>query len=201
MTLKIGAVALAAITWLASCSNSADKTTTGDTTISTDTTTTSYNPGDNTNVNVPATTRTEFEAKYPQATNVRWTYYRPDMSTIEWDWSGWSTVDTSDYVASFTWDGNDYWAWYDENGNWIGTVNRVADHAALPSAVNAMIQKDYNGYTIVSVDRETDKNRSAYEVKLEKGTDKLKLLVDENGKILKKKSVVDGEKTKEKTDK
>jgi hypothetical protein len=189
MKLKFGAIALASIAWLASCNNDkGDKTYSEDTTKTN--TTSTYTPSDNAgyvDVNVPANTRTTFEAKYPQASNVRWYTYKPDMSTIEWDWSGWPTMDTSDYTANFTWEGSEYWAMYDENGNWVGSVTRVTDHASLPAAINTMLQKDYNGYTIVTVDKENDKDRTAYEIQLEKGTEKMKLLVDENGKVLKKK--------------
>ncbi len=196
MKLMIQAIAITGLALLVSCGNSAEKTTTEDTA----TTTNTVPATDNTFVSIdpPAMAKTNFETKYPQATNTRWSYYRPDMSGIEWDWSGWPAMDDKDYVASFSWDGVDYWSVYDEEGNWIGTVNRISDHASLPAAVNSTIKSKYNGYTIVSVDKENDKDRTAYEVQMENANGKVKVLFDENGKILKNKTVSGDTNTKDK---
>lgn len=199
MKWKVQALTAVALAVLTSCgNNSSDKetTTTGDTAI-----TTTVDPVVTTpvGIEVPATTQTTFETKYPQASNVQWSAYSP-YSDIEWDWTGWPVMDTADYAARFNWGGTDYWAWYDDQGNWVGTVNVITDHASLPMPVNNMLSSQYSGYTITSVSRENDKNRTAYEVKLEKGEDKVKVLVDENGKVLKKKTVSGDTKTKEKTD-
>ena len=58
--------------------------------------------------------------------------------------------------------------------------------------------RQFPGFTIVSAKKENDKNRTAYEIKLENGDNKVKILADESGKILKKKADINGEKTKEK---
>ena len=70
--------------------------------------------------------------------------------------------------------------------NWIGSTSTM-DSTMLPDAVKATIKKNYAGYTIRSIDEENDKNRTAYELKLEKGTARSTVLIDKNGKILKKK--------------
>ncbi len=193
MQIKFHLLALAGFVLMSSCKNSTSEASDETTDTSATTTVTTPSTDNAMVVEAPATVRTSFETKYPQATNVRWQYHRPDIADVEWDWSGWTGLDDKDYAVSYTWDGNDYWAWYDADGNWIGTVNRVADHATLPTGVNATIKKDYSGSTIVSVDRENDKDRTAYEVELDNGT---KLLLDENGKILKKKDAVTDTKTK-----
>lgn len=151
----------------------------------------------NTSVEVPEATRTAFQTRYPKVTNVTWRRYEPTNS-IEWDWAGWPTLDTSDYVATYNWDGTEYWTWYDDKNNWVGTVSRVSDYKNLPEAVNNRIASDFAGYTITSVDKENDKDRTAYEIDLTKGDDKMTVLIAENGKVLKKKGTVNGEKTKEK---
>jgi Protein of unknown function (DUF2874). len=197
MKFGIQVITAAALALLSSCGNNeGDKTATADSTTTTTTAVT-----DNTTVSsveVPATTRTSFETKYPQASNVRWEYHRPGVYDIEWDWSGWPTVDTADYVANFNWEGSDYWAWYDQDGNWVGSVSRVHNNSALPTAVNNTLNSQYKDYTVVTIDKENDKNRTAYEIDLEKGTDKVRILVDENGKILKKKTISGDTNTKEK---
>jgi hypothetical protein len=149
-------------------------------------------------IEVPEPTRTAFQTKYPTATNVSWGRYEP-VEYIDWNWAGWPAMDTGDYYVRYTVDGSDYWAWYDDAGTWVGTVSTVTNHSGLPTTVNNAINSNFPGYTISSVHMENDKNRTAYEIKLEKGADKAKLLVAEDGTVLKKVSNPEsGDKTKEK---
>jgi hypothetical protein len=152
-------------------------------------------------VEVPAATRTSFETKYPGATDVTWTYYDQPYTAIDWELAGWPTVDQNDYVVAYDWKGDEYYTWYDQDGNWIGTTTVITDYNNdLPSAVNNTLKNKFNGYTLVAADKENDKNREAYELDLEKGTDKLTVLVAADGTVIKKKGTVIGEKVKEKTD-
>jgi hypothetical protein len=185
--------------FMASCGNSETESET--TTDSTDVN--GSNTG-NTQINQrrtaepPVAVRTSFEAKYPQAANVNWNYHEPTVvNPIDWEWSEWQ-IDTSDYYASFTVNSDDYWVWYDQDGNWIGTVSEVSDHASLPSAVNKTVRDQFAGYTIQSVDKENDKDRVAYEIELTKGEDKMTALIAENGKVMKKKGKENDIKIKEK---
>ena len=162
-----------------------------------DTTTVTPSTSTTTVVEVPATTKTTFETKYPAATNVQWSRYTEPVP-VEWDLAGWPTLDTTDYVVVFDYDGYDYYSWYDENGNWIGASYTIPDHSQLPAAVNNAIKSQFAGYTIVEVDKEMDKSRSAYEVELHKGDDKIKVLFAENGTVIKKKSRIGDVKAKEK---
>lgn len=172
-----------------------------DTTTTTTVPNTTARDADNTRtvVDVPANTRTSFEARYPNATNVRWDRYRPEdrsaMEPSDWNYN----LDSNDYVVMFNWDNADYYAWYDD-GNWIRESTRMSDHSKLPAAINTAIRNQFAGYTIVEVDKEHDKDRTTYEVDLEKGEDKMKVTFDENGTVVKKKGKVNDEKTKEKLD-
>jgi len=180
---------------LAACNN--DSKTASDNSDSSATTTDTGNTSTTkTSIEVPATTKTSFEAKYPAASKVTWAHYETDVP-IEWTLIGWPAMDEGDYVATFNMDNSNYWVWYDENGNWVGTVSEI-NTSGLPEAVNNMIKSQYANYTIASAKKENDKNGTAYEVKLENGQDKVTLLVDETGKIMKKKANVGGEKIKEK---
>jgi hypothetical protein len=182
-----------------SCGENSTKTTeTGTDTASVTTTDASTNtPTTSTTIVVPDPVQASFRQKYPDVQDVSWSRYEP-ISTFDWDWSGWPVLDTGDYVARFRWNNSDYWAWYDSDNKWIGSVSTITDFNSLPAPVNKRITTDYNGYTIVSVDVENDKNRTAYEIDLAKGEDKVTILVDENGKVLKKKSLIDGDRSKEK---
>ena len=155
------------------------------------------NPPVNTSVNVPEATRASFQAKYPSATNVRWDNYER-VDWFDWDWAGWPVLDSNDYTVTYTDDGVEYTAFYDDKNSWIGTSSMVSDHNSLPAPVSKAVTNTFPGYTIKSIRRENDKDRTAYEIKLEKGNDKAKLLVNENGKVMKKTTNVDGEKSKEK---
>ncbi|HET9431047.1 MAG TPA: PepSY-like domain-containing protein [Chitinophagaceae bacterium] len=186
----------------AAFTSSCGENSTKETTVETDTagaaiTSESSNQGYETSksVEVPPATRTSFETKYPNATNVTWRKYEP-VSRIEWDWADWPVLDTGDYMVNYTWDGSEYWTWYDEDNNWIGTVSTVTDYAGLPAAVNKTIQSEFAGYTVSAVDKENDKNRTAYEIDLTKGDEQMRVLIDENGKVWKKKNLTTGEKTK-----
>src|SRR5688572_21196760 len=91
------------------CSDAAKDTTDNDTTTNSTTTTTTPDAGTTTtSVDVPPPTRTSFETKYPNASNVRWSRYQPtDRSTM--DPSDWNyRLDTNDYEVMFNWDGSDY---------------------------------------------------------------------------------------------
>jgi hypothetical protein len=202
----ISILAVASVGW-ASCSNNANTTDadakdSGTTASSTTATGSNEQPASTNDVsaNVPQPARTNFESRYPQANNVKWAHYQPtDMGTTD-DWShGWSGLDTSDYQVDFNWEGTDYMAWYD-NGEWVGSSARLTDNSKLPKAVNDAIHQRYSDYTIKEVDKENDKDRTIYEVDLENGKDKLKLHFDENGKVMKAKGKVDGQKVKAKDD-
>jgi hypothetical protein len=192
--------------YMVSCSNNGTATTeeTKDTTTNANTTasassTSQPSASNDTYANVPQPARTQFETKYPQATNVRWAHYQPndEMMSDEWTSDWMSNLDTSDYQVSFNYDSMDYVAWYD-NGEWIGSTARMSDNAKLPKAVNDAIHNKYANYTIKEVDKENDKNQTVYEVDLENGKDKMKVHFDENGNVVKTKGKVGGQKVKEK---
>jgi hypothetical protein len=197
-TLFITAIAAAL---LAACNNTeSDKTS--DSTVTKDSITTplSDEPAktDIKTVEVPVATKTHFEAKYPQASNVVWTRYETFPSNLEWDWYGWPAMDSNDYVGYWGTTENPYWVWYDQDGNWIGAVETI-NISSVPDAVNKKLNTEFAGYTVGSVNKENDKNRVAYEISLSKGDDRVKVLIDEKGNVMKKKGTVNGEKIKEKS--
>ena len=158
--------------------------------LSCGTTTTTTTSSDNTAFSVPATINTSFTTQYPAATNVTWSAY--DVATtpmVDWELAGWQTMDAGDYVVRFDMDGQTYYGWYDDAGTWIGTAHVVSDYKTLPAPVTTTINSQFAGYTIDGVQREFWKDKVAYEVKLKKNDDdKVKLLVDANGTVLKQKN-------------
>lgn len=137
----------------------------------------------------PDGVQTAFVTQYPAATNVVWTHYDPVVVTpIDWEMAGWTTLDTDDYLVTFYMNGDEHYAWYDSDGNWIGTAYMVRDLTTLPSAISNYINTQYPGYTITSAHREFMTDRRAYEVDLKNDNTKVKLLLDENGTVLKQKT-------------
>ena len=126
-----------------------------------------------------------FKTKYPTATNVTWSAYQP-YDRINWEWTGWPSMDTSYYVVNYKMENRSFWSWWDRNNNWIGSSSVVEDSTMLPDPVKKTLKKSYSGYKITSIDEENDKNRTVYEIKLENGDAYAKILIDKNGKILKK---------------
>src|SRR5437762_9574002 len=140
-------------------------------------------------IDVPASVRTTFTTAYPTATDVVWTMYDATVLPIDWDLTGWAAMDQSDYVVTFTMNGDKYYGYYDVNGDWIGTAYVITDYKSLPAGINTMISDKFPGYSILAINREMQKDRVAYEIQLKNGNSKAKLLVDANGNIIKQKTV------------
>jgi hypothetical protein len=140
-----------------------------------------------TTVVVPATTQTAFVTRYPTATNVEWTMYNTTPIPIDWELTGWPVLDANDYAVRYSINNTPYYAWYDSDGNWIGSTYQVLDYTTLPAAVHSTLSSQYPGYTISDVDREDWNNMFAYEVEMKNADQKVKLVIDGNGKILKQK--------------
>jgi hypothetical protein len=138
---------------------------------------------------VPAGIQTSFSTQYPGAGNVVWSTYDANVVLpIDWELTGWSALDNDDYLVRFNLDNEDYYAWYDSDGNWVGTAYVMKDYKSMPAAINTTLNTQFPGYTITSVNREFQKDRVAYEVLLSNGNSKAKVLVDSNGNIIKSKT-------------
>lgn len=140
------------------------------------------------NVNVPTGIRSNFYIAYPDATNVVWNAYDINNVPIDWDITGWPTLSNNAYAVTFNLGSDPYYGWYDANGNLIGVATVVTDYTKVPYAVTNMIHEKYSGYTIDWVGRDIVGSRMDYQVKLSQGDNKIKLLVDSNGNVLKEKA-------------
>jgi len=129
-----------------------------------------------------------FELQYPTAGNVVWNSYDPNVVILnDWDLAGWTVIDSDDYVVQFDMDNEKYYAWYDRNGEWIGTAYVVNDFTTLPDMVRSTINTKYPGYTISKANKEFHKDRIVYEIVLKDGDTKQVVLMDLNGVVLKSK--------------
>ena len=139
------------------------------------------------NVDVPTGIRSGFAIAYPDATNVVWNRYDINNVPIDWELAEWNSLGANDYAVTFNMGNDQYYAWYDANGNLVGTATVVSDYSRLPYAVNTTLRDRYNGYTIDHVGKEMVGSKTAYELKLSQGDNKIKLLVDSDGNVLKEK--------------
>ncbi|HET9824340.1 MAG TPA: PepSY-like domain-containing protein [Chitinophagaceae bacterium] len=140
-------------------------------------------------IDVPNSVHTTFVTAYPNASDVVWSMYDATLVPIDVELAGWPDLDQNDYVATFYMNGDKYYAYYDPNGDWVGTAYAITDYKSLPVSINTMITDKYPGYTITNVDRVMQKNRVAYEIQMKNGNSKAKIFVDENGNIIKEKTV------------
>lgn len=169
-----------------------DSTTTDSSSNTTSTTDTSRvtTPADNTVVSVqaPSPALTSFDTRYKGATNVTWRKYsRPTSTTTidEWDYN--MDLDTSYYQVNYNWNDLDYMAWYNPQGEWVKSYSKMENNSGLPDAINNVINKKFNGYKITEIEIEDRKKGMSYEVDLESGTNKKKVVFSPTGAILKQK--------------
>lgn len=137
----------------------------------------------------PAAVEAVFTKQYPGATNVVWSTYDSLAAVpIDMRLTGWKKMDGEDYMVKFDLKDQNYYAWYDNNGKWVGSAHAMEDFTKLPAAVNTAVKNAiktrYSEYNITKVNREFRAgNKSAYEVELTKDDNKVKMLVNADGKI------------------
>jgi len=143
-----------------------------------------------TSISVPAAAQTAFTTQYAGATNVVWANYDSLAAVpIDLRMTGWKRMDAEDLLVKFDLENENYYAWYDSDGNWVGSAYTMKDPAKLPAAVDAAVKNavktKYTGYSITNVNREFQKNKKAYEIELKKDDSTVRMLVNSDGKIIK----------------
>jgi Putative beta-lactamase-inhibitor-like, PepSY-like len=139
-------------------------------------------------VTPPSNIQSAFRSRFPNVTDAKWSYYDSTNVPIDWDLTGWPRLTNRDYSVMYNVDGTTNYAWYDAQGNWVGSSSAMKDFMNLPAPVSKMLATKYPGYKIEEVHTETYKDQSGYEIEMNKGADKVKMVVDANGKVLKLKT-------------
>ncbi len=140
------------------------------------------------NVTVGEATKTAFTTQYPGATNIVWSNYDSLAAVpIDLRMAGWKKMETEDYLVKFDLDNENYYGWYESDGDWVGSAYTMKDFTKLPTAVNTAVKNAiktrYQDYNITNVNREFQKNKKTYEVELKNANSKVKMLVNADGKI------------------
>jgi len=142
--MKRNWIIIIAVSFLfASCGDNSSETTYSDKDTSTTTVTAveptvtspTYNPPDN--------VRTVFQTKYPTATNVTWSAYKP-YDRINWEWTGWPSMDTSYYAVNYTVDNRPHWGWFDRNSNWKNQSLLIIPDIELYQLMKRMIRTEWH---------------------------------------------------------
>lgn len=136
----------------------------------------------------PAAVEAVFIKQYPGATNVVWSGYDSLAAVpIDMRMTGWKKMDAEDHMVKFDFNNESYYAWYDNNGKWIGSASPMTDFTKLPAAVktavNNAIKTRYAGYTVSQMNREFQTAKKSYEIELTKDNNKVRMLVSSAGKI------------------
>lgn len=153
-------------------------------------TTTNTSSSENAAFGVPQHLHNIFSRQYPGANYITWNRYTSNPPTIlDWQFVGWPTINDNSYTVRFMLDTFNYYAWYRSGGEWIGSAYTIKDSKALPDAVNNTLKAQFGTYHFDGAVREFWKDEEAYEIKLKNGeANKLKILIDVNGNILKQKA-------------
>jgi hypothetical protein len=118
---------------------------------------------------IPSSAKTAFAAKFPKAQKVKWSIEKP-----------------GEYEAEFVTNRTESSAVFDGKGNFIESETEIKS-SELPQLVKSSIEKSFAGYKLDEVEKATDaKGVVSYEMEAVKGSDKLEISFDANGKLLKK---------------
>lgn len=118
---------------------------------------------------IPASAKTAFSGKFPDAKKVKWSIEKP-----------------GEFEAEFTLNGVESAALYDVNGQLIETETEIKE-TELPQAVKSAIFKDFAGYKINEIERAVDsKDVVTYEMEAKKSKTVYELVFLPDGKLLKK---------------
>ncbi|HKK41223.1 MAG TPA: PepSY-like domain-containing protein [Bacteroidales bacterium] len=109
-----------------------------------------------------------FNGKYTSASAVKWDH----ESANEWE-------------AEFKMNGKEMSAAYDNSGKWLETETEISARD-LPSSVTETLAREYPGYKKGEIAIVENPEMKGFEIVLKKGESAVEVVVDSNGKILKK---------------
>ena len=113
---------------------------------------------------VPSVVLNVFQAKFSNATDV------------EWELKG------DEYKAEFEIGKRDHDVWIDKSGN-IKKHKEDFPKKDLPAAITEKLEKEFQTYRIDDADKIEMDGKVFYQVELENGSDKRKLLLSADGKL------------------
>jgi len=103
----------------------------------------------------------------------------PKASDIEWEIKG-ELYDVDFETGFFT----DHEAWYDKEGKRVKYKKDIKS-SELPKPILTAVKKDFSEYRIDDAEKIEENDSTTYKVELDKFSEDLKIIFNEDGKILK----------------
>lgn len=128
----------------------------------------------------PENVKAEFTKKYASAQSVKW----GSEGKNEWE-------------AEFKVDGKKMSASFDNSAKWIESETEITEKE-LPGSVISTLNKDFQGYRKGVIEIFENNEIKGFELGLKKGETSIEVIIDNNGKVIKK---TDAKEENEKTEK
>jgi uncharacterized membrane protein YkoI len=116
----------------------------------------------------PENVKKEFTKKYSSAQSVKW------KSEGENEWE-----------AEFKMDGKKMSASFDDSAKWIESETEITEKE-LPVSVISTLNKDFQGYRKSDIEIFENNEIKGFELELKKGETSIEVIIDNNGKVIKK---------------
>ena len=123
----------------------------------------------------PSAVKSAFEKKFPNAKSVEW-----------------KKENDSEWEAEFKLNGVEYSANFSNDGTWKETEHEIKE-SELPNAVKNTLNDQFGDYKVEDVEMIETPGFSGYEIEIEKGKETIELVIDNSGKVLKKKVETESE--------
>jgi len=121
------------------------------------------------------------QKKVPREVQTKFLEIEPLAQNIEWN------LKKDLYRLHYTLNGHNYTSYYDKEGNWLETESEI-DESDLPIAISNTLTEKLNDYSIIDIELvKTADTKILYEIDLKKGDKVYDILINETGKILRKK--------------
>lgn len=117
----------------------------------------------------PAAVKEALEKKFPEAKSIKW-----------------EKENDSEWEAEFKMNGIEYSANFSTDGTWKETEHEMKAKD-LPEAVSNTLASSFSDYKVEEAEMVETPSFSGYEIELEKGKETLEVVIDQSGKVLKKK--------------
>jgi hypothetical protein len=121
--------------------------------------------------NPPENVKREFIKKYASAQSVRW-----------------ESEEKNEWEAEFRIDGKKISASFDNSAKWIESETEITEKE-LPASVVSTLNKDFLGYKKGHIEIFENAEIKGFELGLKKGESSIEVIIDNNGKIIRKTDV------------
>jgi hypothetical protein len=123
----------------------------------------------------PSAVKSTFAKKFPNAKSVEW------EKENDSEWEAEFKINEVEYSANFS-----------NDGTWKETEHEIKE-SELPNAVKNTLDNQFGDYKVEEVELIETPEFSGYEIELEKGEETIELVIDNSGKVLKKKVETESE--------